>query len=239
MANSEVWTGDGRAQKPAALLPVASTTRREGVIDQIKRAVVLGALRPGEKLTESQLSASLAVSRPTVREALNQLAQEGLLVQEPYRGLRVARLDAKSILDVAHARLAFDLEAVAAILADPSGRRMRMVMQCWREFEQSALDTDPLVQHEAHLRFHRGIWAASENYLLLKMWPMVEAHITIALAQDQVTRSDANRAYSFHARLIEAIESCDVEKIRVAFVAHTIDSAEELVALMEGDDATA
>src|SRR6476620_4588960 len=151
MSNSEVWTGDGRAQKPAALLPVASTTRREGVIDQIKRAVVLGALRPGEKLTESQLSASLAVNRPTVREALNQMAQEGLLVQEPYRGLRVATLDAAAIMDVANTRMALDMLAVAAIIEDTSVRLMRMVEESWAEYSQVEMDPDPVIRHESHV----------------------------------------------------------------------------------------
>jgi hypothetical protein len=42
--------------REAALLPVATTTRRGGVIAQIKRAIVLGSLQPGEKLTEARLS---------------------------------------------------------------------------------------------------------------------------------------------------------------------------------------
>ena len=242
MAKSQA-TADGTAaiapSSASALLPVASTTRRDGVIAEIKRAIVLGALQPGEKLTEAQLSSSLSVSRPTVREALNQLAQEGLLVQEPYRGLRVASLDAKALLDIAEARVAIDMQAMTAILADGSGRRLEMVMDSWREYARLAFDPDPLVQHDAHLRFHRSIWAASENYLLLKLWPVTEAHITIALAQDQFTRSDPQRAFEVHERLVDAIRTRNLDKIRAAFVAHTIDSAEELVALMaaaEGSD---
>src|SRR5690242_612850 len=126
MAKSPATADSARATPSggAALLPVASTTRRDGVIAEIKRGIVLGTLQPGEKLTEAQLSSSLSVSRPTVREALNQLAQEGLIVQEPYRGLRVASLDAKALVDIAEARVAIDMQAMTAILADASGRRL-------------------------------------------------------------------------------------------------------------------
>ncbi|MGV9867023.1 GntR family transcriptional regulator [Rhodococcus koreensis] len=217
----------------AALLPVASISRREGVIAEIKRAIVLGSLQPGEKLTEVQLATSLNVSRPTVREALNQLSQEGLLVQEPYRGLRVAHLSEAALLDIAEVRVAIDMQAMTAILSDPTGERLERVMQGWRDFERFAFDPDPVVQHEAHLRFHRSIWAASDNYLLLKLWPVTEAHITIALAQDQFTRSDPERAYAVHSELIATIQTRDLEKIRAAFVAHTVDSAKELIALMQ------
>lgn len=238
MANPKAATADGteRAGGIAAVQPVSSTTRRDGVLVEIKRAIVLGSLRPGQKLTESGLSSSLQVSRPTVREALNQLAQEGLVVQEAYRGLRVAHHDAKAIIDIAEARVAIDLQAVATILADISGRRLQMVVDGWREFERSAFDPDPFMQHAAHLKFHHSILAASENYLLIRMWPVIEAHITIALAQDQFARLDPDRAYAVHKQLVEAIQTRDPETIRAAFVGHTIDSAKELVAMMEAGD---
>ena len=218
--------------RQVALLPVATTTRRDGVIAQIKRAIVLGSLQPGEKLTEARLSSELNVSRPTVREALGQLAQEGLLVQEPYRGLRVASLDDAALLDIAETRMALDMQAVSAILADASGHRMELVLRAWGDFEARAFDPDPLAYHEAHLAFHRSIWAASENYLLMRLWPVTEAHITIALLHDQYTRADPTRAHAVHAALIEAFETRDLERIRAAFTVHTIGSARELVALL-------
>lgn len=49
----------------AALLPVATTTRRGGVIAQIKRTIVRGSLQPGERLTEAGLSFELNLRRPT------------------------------------------------------------------------------------------------------------------------------------------------------------------------------
>lgn len=47
-----------------------SISRRNAVMREIRRAIVLGNLKPGEKLTEISLAAALAVSRPTVREAM-------------------------------------------------------------------------------------------------------------------------------------------------------------------------
>jgi DNA-binding GntR family transcriptional regulator len=102
----------------SGLLPVSSVSRREAVMNEIRRAIVLGTLKPGEKLTESRLAAALNVSRPTIREALTQLAQEGLLIQEPYRGLRVADLDPDAIMDIARTRVALDMLAVEEILSD-------------------------------------------------------------------------------------------------------------------------
>ena len=218
------------------LSPVASVSRRDAVMNEIRRAIVLGALKPGEKLTENRLSASLSVSRPTMREALTQLAQEGLLIQEPYRGLRVADLDAKSIIDIAHTRIALDMLAAEAILADGTGQRLQIVRDAWDDYNRLPIDADPVTAHESHITFHRRIWEASENSLLIRLWPVTEAHLTIALAQDQATRHDPRRAHDVHERIVDALVGGDLDQVRAALVVHTIDSAEELVRMLAESD---
>ena len=218
------------------LSPVASVSRRDAVMNEIRRAIVLGALKPGEKLTENRLSASLSVSRPTMREALTQLAQEGLLIQEPYRGLRVADLDAKAIIDIARTRVALDMLAAEAILADASGQRLQIVRNAWDDYNRLPIDADPVTAHESHITFHRRIWEASENSLLIRLWPVTEAHLTIALAQDQATRHDPRRAHDVHERIVDALVGGDLDQVRAALVVHTIDSAEELVRLLAEAD---
>jgi DNA-binding GntR family transcriptional regulator len=199
---------------------------------EIRRAIVLGTLKPGEKLTESRLAAALNVSRPTIREALTQLAQEGLLIQEPYRGLRVADLDPNAIMDIARARVALDMLAVEEILSDPTDRRLERVRAAWNELDRLSLDADPVEAQEAHAAFHRAIWAASENTLLIRLQPVTEAHITIVIAQDQAIRDNPRRAHDEHKRLAEAIFSRDLDEVRKALTVHTIDSAKELVRML-------
>ena len=133
------------------------------------------------------------------------MAQEGLLVQEPYRGLRVADLEAATVLNIADVRVALDMQAVSAVLADSTGCRRRRLMG-----------------------------RVGEHTFLMRMWPVNEAHITIASAHDQVTRHDPQRAHAVHPALIDAVQTRDMDRIRAAFVAHTVDSARELVAIMTG-----
>lgn len=226
----------GQPNGQGTLSRVVTLSRRDGAIQEIRRAIVRGDLVPGEKLTELSLSATLGVSRPTVREAMSQLSQEGLLVQEPYRGLHVARLTTKQIMDIARARHALDMLAVDAVLEDETGRRMAMIRQAWTQFEQRESDPDPLTRHEAHVEFHRSIWVASENSMLLRFWPATESHLTIALAEDQAVRSDPDRAAAVHHLLIAAMESGDRTLIEAAFHEHTITSAEELIAILEEEN---
>lgn len=215
------------------LVPVNSVSRREGVINEIRRAIIIGSVKPGQKLTEVQLAESLGVSRPTIREALNQLAQEGLLSQEPYKGIRVADMTAKNIYDIAETRVALDVLAVRSIYEDTSGRLLQQVTRAWEDYKEFEFDPDPYVRHEAHVAFHRGIWVASENSMLLKLWPVTEALMTISLAQDQMKRADPERAHSVHEALVEEVLSKDIVRAEAAFIKHTMVSAKELIKLME------
>jgi DNA-binding GntR family transcriptional regulator len=183
------------------------------------------------------MSSLLKVSRATVREALNQLAQVGLVVQVPYTGLRIAHLDAQALRDIAKTRVALDMLALTAVVEDTTGKRTRQVMAGWEELQRHRDENSPVLQHEAHLSFHRCIWEASENYLLLKLWPVTEAQITVALAEDQLARENQPRAFDVHEKLIQAILTGDLDRIHQALVEQTIDSAEELIAILgEGEE---
>jgi DNA-binding GntR family transcriptional regulator len=214
--------------EPASRTPPV-TPQREAVVSHVRRAVVLGTLRPGDKLREVHLAAELGVSRPTLREALNLLVQDGLLEQEPYRGYRVTALEPAAVRDIARTRVPLDLIAVQAILEVP--RRLDHVDAAWRQYERLAFDPDPLVQHEAHVAFHHGLWVASENTMLLRLWPVTEALTTIALAQDQAARADPRRAYALHRALVAAIRSGDLARIEAELTRHTVQSAEELLGM--------
>lgn len=209
-----------------------AVSRKDAVRIEIRRSIILGSLRPGDKLTEAKLSEGLGVSRPTIREALNALSEEGLVTREAYRGMRVAELEPAAIHDIAIARIALDMVAVDAILADETGARFAAIERGWLRYGIDAYDPDPVAQHDAHLEFHRCIWEASGNYMLEKLWPVTAAQLTIALAEDQRRRADPEREHQVHLTLMEALRTRDREVIRQAVSAHTLTSADEIVRMM-------
>lgn len=205
-------------------------TRREEAADAIRGAIISGDLRPGQRLRELALAADLGVSRPTLREALRTLVQEGLCEQEPHRGFAVASLDAGAIRDLAETRLVLDRMAIEGIWAADEG--MDEVESAWSAYVDA--DPDAVSQHLAHLALHRALWQASGNSMLMRMWPVAESMSTLVLAQDQAVRADPGRAQWVHAQLIEAIRSHDPDALDAALAEHTSRSAEEFLALRGG-----
>jgi DNA-binding GntR family transcriptional regulator len=75
-------------------------TRREAVVQRLREEIVAGELAPGTVLKDGELAARLGVSVTPVREAITQLAAEGLIDISPNRARTVAALNQKTILEL-------------------------------------------------------------------------------------------------------------------------------------------
>jgi len=89
-------------------------TARDLVADELRRAIVRGELQAGDKLSPGELAERFAVSQTPAREALQLLASEGLLSNDPFRGVRVEPLSAEEYEELYLMRVG--LEGLAARL---------------------------------------------------------------------------------------------------------------------------
>lgn len=212
--------------------PVSSLTRRDAVLSELRAAILAGRIVPGDRLKEVQLAKELGVSRPTLREAIYQLIHEGLLVQEDYKGITVAGLDASTISDIAVVRVALETIAASAIATDTSGHAREALQQAWLDYDAAAQNGDPVRENQAHLALHGTIWMASGNTMLHRIWPIVSAPINLALSTDLATRHDPDRNRRMHRELVEAIMHNRQREIRAAIREHIKTSASELLDLL-------
>jgi DNA-binding GntR family transcriptional regulator len=98
----------------ASSVPQAMPTRLYGLI---KHRVLTGQLKPGVRIIETELSAEFSVSRTPLREALNRLAHEGLLVLNPYKGYSVTPLSIAHFRELCELRRILEPEAAALAAA--------------------------------------------------------------------------------------------------------------------------
>src|SRR3546814_15615434 len=96
----------------SSLLRLEKTSVRRPALTALRRALTTGQLTPGTHLGETDLSDALQISRGTLREAMRQLQQEGLISAGARGRLSVRHLDAKEIRDIFNVRAA--LESMAA-----------------------------------------------------------------------------------------------------------------------------
>lgn len=93
---------------------------REKAYLHIQRKIALGELRAGQSISELALAKELGISRTPIREALGQLAAEGILEQSPNRQAVVVTLTRQDIIDLYELREALEVYAVGKVARQPA-----------------------------------------------------------------------------------------------------------------------
>src|SRR5262249_726819 len=88
-----------------AVLPM---TRRAQIASSLRNIILSGQLTPGPQLVESKLASRFGVSRGSIREAIRELVDEGLLINRPYAGTFVVDLDEKMLIELFSLRVALE-----------------------------------------------------------------------------------------------------------------------------------
>jgi DNA-binding GntR family transcriptional regulator len=126
----------------------------EQVSEHVRRLIFDGTLRPGDRIPQDAIAAELGVSRIPVREALIEMARDGLIVNEPHIGAFVGDFDEEVLRD--H----FD---IVAMLQGMAAERLaeRGDAQIYAQLERLATlidqSVDPIEIHEAAIEFQRVV----------------------------------------------------------------------------------
>ncbi len=135
-------------------------TRAAHVADMLRDRLIGGEIAPGTPLRDVELSARLAVSRSTVRDAFAILCNDGLLVHALHRGVEVARLDSAAVRDIYATRRFVELAGIRRLVADPRDR-LDPLAHALEAMRAATVVRDGRALVEADVDFHAGIAAAS------------------------------------------------------------------------------
>lgn len=187
-----------------------SAARRlsEELAQELRRAILDGSLPGGSRLVESKIAQEYGVSKTPVREALQILAAEGLVVQRPRRGAFVAEFSERDLEEIGGIRGV--LEGYAARLV--AARRDPAVLAHLERVidEMEAADNQEALL-ELHLSFHRLLVESSGHRLLLEIWSNLEGRVRIFLAMTQAFYQDWRSIGQVHRPILEALRNGDAD----------------------------
>lgn len=202
---------------------------REQSLDTLREAILSGELKPGQALTEMDLSRQLGVSRAPIREALRILNSEGLVETVPYHGTTVSRLTRMDIEEIYSMRILLETYAMERITqrgAPADFRRLRAMVDGMVQAGDrgdlrslNALDRD----------FHDALIEMSRHSLLESMWLVVAMKVRQVMALVNRRNTDLTQIARNHLPLLDAMEAGDIERSRGCLRAH-IATAGDLIA---------
>lgn len=139
---------DTRRTDPAAPAPLA-----DGVFEWLAEQIVRGELRPGQWISENEVAAKLGVSRSPVREAMRNLAREGLVEVLRHRGTVMAELDADEAEDLYRARQLVEPEMARQAVQNITDEIVEQAAEIAGDLRTAV--GDPYAFHDAFRRFYQ------------------------------------------------------------------------------------
>ncbi|MDR6294138.1 MULTISPECIES: GntR family transcriptional regulator [Inquilinus] len=136
------------------------------IVDMLRHDIETRALPPDTVLRQEILATRFGVSRQPVRQALDRLLAEGLVVRRSDRGLAVAGLSAEDARELAALRILVEGEALRLSLPRLDARALR---RAERLAEDLVEEEDPAAIEELDVAFHAALYAACGNARMLRL----------------------------------------------------------------------
>ena len=183
----------------------------------ILEAIDIGTYRPGDRLVESELAERFGVSRTPIREALQRLETQSLLMRDG-RSLIVASLDHNQMAELYVVR--GELEGLAARLAarHATAEEERVLREMVDA--DNALAGNPNALARANKRFHKQIHLASHNRYLVQQLDLVHRSMALMATSSLAVEGRGEIAQAEHNRIVEMIEARDEDGADEALRTH-------------------
>ena len=201
--------------------PLQQPSVHESVLHYLRKLLVTGELAPGVKIPVDVVAKTCGVSPVPVREALRQLQNEGVVVNEPRRGYWVARHSRDEFAELQDITSLLEREAIrlgAANITDADIERM----DAYRTEMEEALATGDLwTANVAHREMHFVPYRASGRKRLVKeierLWEHTDHYRVLYLYKDADVQSVS---LSQHIDLIDACRTRDPDTIIQSMSSH-------------------
>ena len=206
------------------------TTYTEQIIAHIKRSILRGKLSPGQKIKEVKIAEEMKISRAPVREALQTLVEQGLVVSIPQKGKFVANPTAKQILD--SYVLCGVLEGYVAAstmdrFTEEDFRNLDSLLNEMKTATKTDRNLDFLVAQD--IKFHEIMYSKSDNQTLTNLsLKNIRGIFHLLFVRHWEALFLPDEVYDRHHKLLECIKKRNKIEIEEVFRAHYAEAGRRM-----------
>lgn len=229
------------------LRPIKTKRIYEEIVEQIRKLVTEGQLRPGDRLpSERHLAERLQVSRASVREALSALEMMGLLEIRSGEGTYIRQVNIESViaplawvlsverdtlLELLEVRKILEVQAVG-LAAERSDEEDIAELKEIIQKMKIDLETNQIGEKADH-HFHYAIARATHNKVLIRLMNTISDTMQQTLKASRVKLYEMDqmpqRLYEEHVAVFEAIQAGKASVARDLMLAHLVGVENEMV----------
>ncbi|MFE1798807.1 MULTISPECIES: GntR family transcriptional regulator [unclassified Streptomyces] len=193
---------------------------RERVADALRAALIAGELRPGEVHSAPALAARFGVSATPVREALLDLAKEGLVDTVPNKGFRVTAVSEKQLDEYTHIRSLIEIPTTVGLAASAAPADLAALRPVAQEIVTAAAAGDLIAYVEADVRFHLGLLALAGNEHLVEVVGDLRKRSRLYGLHALVEAGRLEASAEEHLEILDALVARDEGAVRAVMTRH-------------------
>jgi len=203
--------------------------------DFLRAAIRRGDLRPGDRLDVRELSTPLSMSPTPVREAMRMLEVEGLIIDEPHRGMSVARPTDGNLDELYELRANLEGYATRLATAHLNKGQLEQIRAAADAHRDARLNGDLATAAECNYEFHTLIYKAANDlpYLMefiVRLWNAFPWNANWTLEMR------AERAVGEHDEIISALAAGDANEAERLMRVHILGAKPFILEAIEGTE---
>jgi len=202
---------------------------RDAVIRLIEEALLMGELSPGSRIVEAELARQAGISRGPVREAIQQLVGEGVLVQYPSRGTFVVQWTPQAVEEAYTLRAVLERLAIQEAAKRATPEDIAQLQAIVDEMAVHARDGDNRALVRLDVHFHEHLYALSGHSLLQEVLARLRRRLYALMGMDEGYALHRDEMARDHQRIVDALRTGDPALAGEVISAHILAVGAEVV----------
>jgi GntR family transcriptional regulator, rspAB operon transcriptional repressor len=214
------------------LVKISNERVGDMVYQMLRQSILDQTFRPGERLQLDQLAAKLGVSATPIKDAVNRLAQEGLVDLHARKGTFVSLISVDDLAETLEIRCALECLAAAKAAKTATPEDIQEFAEMVAQMDVPIEDEHQRASHEQiNLTFHQKLMELSRNRKLIKLYKSLNAHITVARVHyaSQAWRERLVQEAREHHLILSALERRDGPGLTEALRSHIEGASQALI----------
>jgi DNA-binding GntR family transcriptional regulator len=196
--------------------------------DSLRAAVITGTIPLGSRITETQLSVEMGLSRASIRAALHQLSMEGLTTLVPYTGWAVVSFSSSDIWELYTLRSSLERLAARLLAATLDEKKAGKLKQVDEHLKSVCNSGNRNEIADADFALHKAIVALACHGRLEGQYEKIECQIRLYINSSNSLIDETATIYEQHHPIIEAILGKDVERAGLLAEGHNVCEGQKL-----------